>query len=57
MNMPRFVADASLYSTNRYYQLRAAVTTDIGGQVTPAQKGTSPVCKEDPTCPSGGSYI
>jgi len=39
---------------NRYYQLRAAVTTDIGGQVVPAQKGTSPVCKEDPTCPSGG---
>lgn len=54
MNMPRFVADASLYRTNRYYQLRAAVTTDIGGQVVPAQKGTSPVCKEDPTCPSGG---
>jgi hypothetical protein len=39
MNMPQFTADASLYRTNRHYQLTAVLAADNCGRVSPALVG------------------
>jgi len=54
MNMPEFTASASLYKTNRSYQVAALFASNMGGQVFPTfLKGTH--CVPDPDCASGFS--
>ena len=66
MKMPGFTAEASLYQTSRYYQLRTVRTDDAVGHVIPTQRGITPFsaggsrqCRPDTTgdCPQTGFEI